>query len=151
MWNLIRTRHKREPLGVRTYNEFNIRTSSNDLSNPASSVVKTDEFNGSYTNEVLECQVFSVGSIRESSFIDCIFPELVSLEIDRPVQLAFIRCRFPKLRTVQIKDGTGVFYACFFGRLHQDDVSLELFSHCRLEGLAPDCAFLYEGASELDW
>lgn len=161
MWSLIRTRHKREPLGVsgadlryreaRAYNEVDIRTLSSNLSDPTSSVVKVDDFNGSYTNETLECRIFSAGSVRESAFVDCNFPELVSLVIDRPCRLSFVRCRFQKLRSIRITGGEEVFYSCFFARINRDDVDRALFSNCELKGVPPEYAFLYEGTSELDW
>lgn len=124
---------------------------SSDLSDPTSAVVKLEEFSGSYTNATLECRIFSVGSALESAFVDCSFPELTNLEIERPIPMIFIRCRFPKLRVVRISTGSEVFYSCQFDRLHPDEVRRDLFSNCRLEGLAPDCSFLYEGTSELDW
>jgi hypothetical protein len=151
MWNLIRTRHRREIFPTRSNNELKIGTFSCDLSDPTSSIVKVDEYNGSYTNETLDCRIVSIGSTRESAFVDCRFPELINLEIDRASRSTFIRCSFPKLRSIRIREGDEVFFSCSFARLSQDEVERKLFSNCRLEGVHPDYTYLYEGTSELDW
>lgn len=110
--------------------------SNKDRSIQTHLIIDQETLDRSYQNETLDWQSLKLKSTTEHLFVNCTFPLLFVIEIERPVAFTFIGCTFPKLLIADVNSSVDcVFGFCSFPPSMLPHIDDPIFSRCRCSGL----------------